>query len=87
MVSVGFGGFGGFWWVLMGSGGFWWVLVGSGWVLELKNDTSKSLKFFIKNSVLGSEGCKKERKLTLKMLCFGVLESYEFIIKNKVWAA
>ena len=54
MVSVGFGGFGGFWWVLMGSGGFWWVLVGSGWVLELKNTTLKSLKFIVKSSVLGS---------------------------------
>ena len=37
-------GFGGFWWVL---GGFW----------SLKATTLKSLKFIVKNSVLGSGGC------------------------------
>ena len=76
---------GGFWesWVGSGagSGGFW---VGSGWVLELKNTTLKSLKFLVKNSVLGSEGCNWERKLTLQMHCFGVLKSYEFIVKSRV---
>ena len=59
---------GGFWesWVGSGagSGGFW---VGSGWVLELKSTTLKSLKFIVKNSVLGSGGCNMERKRALKM--------------------
>ncbi len=54
-------GFGGFW---AGSGRAGWVLervlVGSGWVLELKNTTLKSLKFIVKNSILGSGGCKLE---------------------------
>ena len=44
--------------------------------------TLKSLKFIVKNSVLGSGGCKMERKWTLKMHFFGVLKSYEFIVKN-----
>ena len=66
-----------------GSGGFW---VSSGWVLELKNTTLKSLKFIVKNSVLGSGGCKMERKRTLKMHFFGVLKSYECMVKNMGWA-
>ena len=73
----------GFWWVLVGSGGFCWVLGGS-W--SLKTTPLKSLKFIVKNSVLGSGGCKMERKWTLKMHFFGVLKSYEFIVKNRVWA-
>ena len=65
----------GFWWVLVGFGGFW-----------LKTTPLKSLKFIVKNSVLGSGGCKMERKWTLKMHFFGVLKSYEFIVKSRVWA-
>ena len=67
----------------MGSGR---VLAGSGCVLELKNDTSKIIEIHGKKSVLGSGGCKMERTWTLKMQCFGVLKTYEFIVKNRVWA-
>ena len=48
--------------------------------------TLKRFKFIVKNCVLGSGGCKMERKWTLRIHFFGVLKSYEFIVENGVWA-
>ena len=76
-------GFGGFWWVL---GGFW---AGSGgfWVcLELKNDTSKIIEIHCKKQCCGLRRLQDGANMALKMHCFGVLKSYEFIVKNGVWA-
>ena len=76
-------GFGGFWWVLAGSGGFWWALR---WVLELNNDTSKIIEIYCKKQCFGLRRLQDGAKMDPKNHFFGVLKSYEFIVKNRVWA-
>ena len=68
----------------MGSGR---VLAGSGCVLELKNDTSKIIEIRFEKQGFGLRRLQTGAKMDLKMHCFGVLKSYEFIVKNRVSAA
>ena len=67
----------------MGSGR---VLAGSGCVLELKKDTSEIIEIHCKKQCFGLRRLQDGAKMDLKMHCFGVLKSYEFIVENRVWA-
>ena len=64
----------------MGSGR---VLAGSGCVLELKNDTSKIIEIHYKKQCFGPRRLQTGAKMDLKMQCFGVLKSYEFIVQKQ----
>ena len=69
----------------MGSGR---VLAGSGWVLELKNDTYKIIEIHCKKQCFGLRRLQDGAKMdSSNAFCSGVLKSYEFIVKNRVWAA
>ena len=55
-------------------------------VMELKNDTSKIIEIHCKKQCFGLRRLQDGAKMDPKNALFGVLKSYEFIVKNGVWA-
>ena len=63
--------------------GFGRVLAGFGCVLELKNDTSKIIEIHCKKQCFGLRRLQYGAKMALKLHCFRVLKSYEFIVQKQ----
>ena len=56
--------------------------MGSGWVLELKSDNSKIIEIHCKKQCFGLRRLQDGAKMDPKNALFGVLKSYEFIVKK-----